>query len=179
MVAGIRTKVSINNKYMPLTLEEKATIAQKFTDWSMRTFNNDFPQNSKLSFLEICAILDYWLVILKDQEGLWVQKYKPTEKEREEIYNEVKSVPMGVSQWLNHGKQYGYDKYFNMEDPLRIAEEHILMLTESSTVEDALKVSKLWINEGKTKMQAFSAGKVVALSMFINQVREKEYVKTV
>ena len=25
---------------------------------------------------------------------------------------EDKSIPMGVSQWRNHGKEYGYDEYF-------------------------------------------------------------------
>ncbi len=28
---------------------------------------------------------------------------------------EAKSVPMGVSQWREHGKKYGYDEYFKEE----------------------------------------------------------------
>lgn len=34
------------------------------------------------------------------------------QKEREKGQNDIKNIPMGVSQWLNHGRKYSYDTYF-------------------------------------------------------------------
>ena len=47
---------------------------------------------------------------------------KLIEEYTEQIITETKAVPMGVSQWKNHGMKYGYWEYLTNE----VIEEYIL-----------------------------------------------------
>jgi len=50
-----------------------------------------------------------------------------------------KETPMGVSQWKEHGKKYGYDKYFHKDC---ISKEDIRKLRHAFELDDAELVTK-------------------------------------
>ena len=65
---------------------------------------------------------------------------KLLEEEREN------KTAMGVSQWLHHGKKYGYDDYF-LEAERKSIRGKVLDLTAGRTDEEAITRLNDWLNE--------------------------------
>ena len=67
-------------------------------------------------YKEAILYLAEWLYRVDDDCGYVVHKNGVTlsnvEKVKSILEEPEEEIPMGVSQWRNHGKKFGYDKYF-------------------------------------------------------------------
>lgn len=57
----------------------------------------------------IKSILFIFWTLLTYMVGFWAGEDFITKHKWETIFGEY---PVGISQWMNHGKKYGYDKYW-------------------------------------------------------------------
>ncbi len=89
-----------------------------------------------------------------DAEECWEVVKDLLETTREECKEGKYDIPMGVSQWKNHGEKYGYDKFFEKKEETARDDfaEWVVKEERERIKEGAKKLSRTIINttEGKT-----------------------------